>query len=148
MWYLALDSLPTAISYFNTAIQHSQQQGNKVTTTKALLGLSTVQDKQEQLQPALATALQALQLAQAMGQTQLLRDASERVSTAYECLGAMAMHWRISGNTKPTLTASAASKASGRRLPTKRITNWRKRTGISTERIAAAMAARIHLRGG
>ncbi len=85
--YLKLDSLSTATSYFDTAVLLSKQQGNKLATTKALIGLAKVKNKANMLQPALADALEALQLAQGMGHTQLLRDANEIAATVYEHMG-------------------------------------------------------------
>lgn len=85
--YLQLDSLAIAATFFNKAIALSKQQGNTIANSKALIGLAKVDNKSGRLKEALANALEALQLAEKMGQTQLLRDANEIVSTVYENLG-------------------------------------------------------------
>jgi len=85
--YLALDSLTKAASFFDTAVLLAKQQNNTITTTKALIGLAKTQNRQNMLQPALSNALEALQLAEKMGQAELQRDANEIVSTIYEHTG-------------------------------------------------------------
>ncbi len=85
--YAKLDSIPKAINYFDTAISLSKKQGNLVACCKALIELAKVQNKQNILQPALANGLEALQMAEKMGQAQLLKDANETVSATYEAMG-------------------------------------------------------------
>ncbi|MEO5891907.1 MAG: tetratricopeptide repeat protein [Ferruginibacter sp.] len=85
--YYKLDSLPKAVGYFETAIGLSRQQGNAMSTSKALIGLAKTQNKMGMQKEALSNGLEGAKLAEEMGQTQLLRDASEIVATVYEALG-------------------------------------------------------------
>ena len=85
--YFQLDSIPKAADYFNSAILLSRQQSNLTANAKALIGLAKVQNKQGLFKPALANALQALQMANKMGETYLLRDANEITSTIYANMG-------------------------------------------------------------
>lgn len=85
--FYKLDSLPKAIHYFETAIRLSKQQGNNIATCKALIALAKAQNKKGAQNEALPNGLASLALAEEMGQTQLIRDASEIVSTIYEALG-------------------------------------------------------------
>ncbi|CAN5412880.1 hypothetical protein BH10BAC2_BH10BAC2_42290 [soil metagenome] len=85
--YAALDSISKSVAYFETAIRLSKQQGNQIASCKALIGLAKVQYKEGALENALANGLEGLQLAEEMGQTQLLRDANEIVASVYEKMG-------------------------------------------------------------
>ena len=85
--YFKLDSIPKSVAYFETAIRLSKQQGNHIASCKALIGLAKVQLKQGVPEKALVNGLEGLQLAEEMGQTQLLRDANEIVSSVYEKMG-------------------------------------------------------------
>ncbi|MDN3546745.1 tetratricopeptide repeat-containing sensor histidine kinase [Mucilaginibacter aquaedulcis] len=82
-----LDSLPAATAHFNNTVVLAKKQGNLTYTAKALIGLAKVQNKQGMFKPALDNALEALQLAQKIGQVYLLRDAQETVSTVYASMG-------------------------------------------------------------
>ena len=84
--YARLDSLQKAEAYFNTAITLAKKQGSTITAGKALIGLADVQLKEQKLQPALHNGLEGLQLAQLMGQIELLRDGNEVVATIYEAM--------------------------------------------------------------
>jgi two-component system, NtrC family, sensor kinase len=85
--YFQLDSISKAADYFNNAVLLSGQQSNLTANTKALIGLSKVQNRQGQFKLALANALAALQMADKMGATYLLRDANEITSAIYANMG-------------------------------------------------------------
>ena len=85
--YYQLDSLPKATTHLNSTIVLAKQQGNSTYTAKALISLAKVQNKQGIFKSALANALEALQLAQKIGQVYLLRDANEIVSAVYANMG-------------------------------------------------------------
>jgi signal transduction histidine kinase len=85
--YYQLDSLPKATIHLNSTITLARQQGNATYTAKGLISLAKVQNKQGLFKPALANALEALLLAQKIGQVYLLRDANEVVSAVYASMG-------------------------------------------------------------
>lgn len=85
--YYRLDSMTKAAVYFGNSLELSKRLGNARATCKALIGLSKVQNSEGQTAPALANGLEALRLAQSMGQAQLLRDAYEVVAAVYEKKG-------------------------------------------------------------
>ncbi|MEJ7625239.1 MAG: tetratricopeptide repeat protein [Ferruginibacter sp.] len=85
--YFRLDSTKEAITYFNTGLRLSKEQGNARATCKAFLGLAKVQNKQGLYKEALVNAMEALRKANEMGQAQLLRDSYEIAADIYENMG-------------------------------------------------------------
>ena len=85
--YVKMDSSEKALSYYEKALLLARQQSNAKAICKSLIGIARVQTKSGEGDKALDSGLEALKLAGDMGQTQLLRDAYEVVSAAYESLG-------------------------------------------------------------
>jgi signal transduction histidine kinase len=85
--YYESDSLQKAVTLFNNALLLSKQKDNGTYICNALIGLAKVRNRQGLLKEALANGLEALQRAEKMGQVQLIRDASEIVSSIYEARG-------------------------------------------------------------
>jgi len=85
--YFQLDSLTLASAQFNRSLALARQQGNSITTGEALVGLAKVQNKQGLYKDALASGLEALQLAGKIGQVTQLRDGNEVVSAIYANMG-------------------------------------------------------------
>ncbi len=81
------DSLYKSIDYFKKAYQLALSIGNKPTVCKTLIGLAKAQSKNKQHADAINNAEEAVQLAQKMKQSQLLRDANEVAAIAYEANG-------------------------------------------------------------
>lgn len=82
--YAAVDSNGLAVAAYDEAINLSASQGYGVPHCQSLLGLASVQLKKGQIDAGIATAGQGLQLAQQMGQKQLLKEANELLSMLYE----------------------------------------------------------------
>ena len=84
--YYAMDSLQKSDSLFEYALRLSKESDNGTSICNALIGLAKIHLKQNALKEALANGLDALQKAEDIGQVQLIRDASETVSSIYEAL--------------------------------------------------------------
>ena len=85
--YFVADSLQKAVALFDTALSISKQKDNSAFICNALIGLAKVRNRQHMLKEGLANGLEGLQRAEKMGHVQLIRDASEIVSTIYEAMG-------------------------------------------------------------
>ncbi len=85
--FYEMDSLDKSIAYFTKAYQLALSIGNKPTVCKTLIGLAKAQSKNKQYAEAIKNALEAVQLAETMKQSQLLRDANEVAAMAYEADG-------------------------------------------------------------
>ena len=84
--YYAMDSLQKSDSLFEYALRLSKESDYGTSICNALIGLAKTQLKQHFLKEALANGLEALQKAETIGQVQLMRDASETISSVYEAL--------------------------------------------------------------
>jgi signal transduction histidine kinase len=85
--YYKMDSLPKSIAFFKNAYVLAIEISQNPSACKALIGSAKAKLKMNLLKDALADALEALQLAQQMGQVQLQRDANEIVANIYEETG-------------------------------------------------------------
>jgi signal transduction histidine kinase len=85
--YERMDSSSLAVGKFVEALRLSRQNGYGTSVCKALIALSRVQLKRNELKEALADGLEGLAIAGEMGQTQLQRDASQVLAEIYERLG-------------------------------------------------------------
>jgi two-component system NtrC family sensor kinase len=112
--YYATDSLQKAVYLFNNALALSKQKDNGTHICNALIGLAKAYNRQGMLKDALADGLEALQRAEKMGQVQLIRDASEIVSSIYEGMGdgikAIA-YYRIYKTNSDSLNSLASQRA-------------------------------------
>ncbi len=84
--YNATNSLQKSDSLYQYALHLSKESDNGNSICNALIGLAKIHLKQNLLKEALANGLQALQKADTLGQVQLIRDASETVSSVYEAM--------------------------------------------------------------
>ncbi len=84
--YYAMDSLQKSDSLFEYALRLSTESDHGAFISNALIGLAKIHLKQHALKDALANGLDAFQKAENLGQVQLIRDASETVSSVYEAL--------------------------------------------------------------
>jgi signal transduction histidine kinase/tetratricopeptide (TPR) repeat protein len=85
--YYKADSLQAAASYFKKAAELALEIGYRPSACVALTGLSKTLNKQKNFNEALVYAHQALDMAETMGQPQLLRDANEVLAAIYESQG-------------------------------------------------------------
>ena len=85
--YFKKEDFKQAILEYEMALIMARKNDYGMATCNSLLGLAKVYNKQGLLKPALANGLEALQKAQQMGQTQLMRDANKMVADIYENSG-------------------------------------------------------------
>ena len=85
--YYRIDSLQSAATYFNSALQTAQKTDNARAIAKAEIGLAKLSTKNKQYTRALYFGLDAVKRAGNMGQVQLQRDAMAVVADIYEQTG-------------------------------------------------------------
>ncbi|MEQ1798297.1 MAG: tetratricopeptide repeat protein [Lacibacter sp.] len=85
--YYRMDSLTLSADYFKQAAAMALQNGYKPAASVSFTKLANTQFKMNLLDDALASGEKALQMAEQMGQAQLIRDASEVVANVYEAKG-------------------------------------------------------------
>ena len=84
--YYTMDSLQKSAALYEKGLQLAKQTDHGSLLCTALIGLAKIHYKQGMLKEALANGLEALERAKKMGQVQLMRDANEIVSSAYEAM--------------------------------------------------------------
>ncbi|MFT5885108.1 MAG: two-component system NtrC family sensor kinase [Arcticibacterium sp.] len=85
--YSKMNEPDLAIKNLKIAHQLGLKSGNKPSTSKALIELATILEKQKSYKKALEKGLEAAQLAEEMGQSQLIRDSNEILSKIYRNMG-------------------------------------------------------------
>ena len=112
--YYAMDNLQKSDSLFKYALRLSNESDHGTFICNALIGLAKTHLKQNLLKEALANGLDALQRAEKIGQLQLMRDASETVSSVYEALndGNNALkYYRIYKTYSDSMNSQASQRA-------------------------------------